>query len=151
MNTRKLILTGVIAAVGLLGLASLGVAFADNGGPGTSGWSMMGGNRTAVADQLTPPAGCDQVHDQMQAAIAKALGITVDELNTQIAAGKTVADIAAAKGLDFATVMQTARTAVQGEFPGGFGPGMMGGTGPGTTGGQGYGPGMMGGRGFGIN
>jgi hypothetical protein len=151
MNTKKLILTGAITGVGILGLASIGVAFADSGTGGPAGWSMMGGHHTTVADQQTPAAGCDQIQDQMQAAIAKALGITVDDLNAQLAAGKTVADIATAKGLDFSTVMQTAMTAVHGDLSGGYGPGMMGGIGRGTTGGQGYGPGMMGGRGTNIN
>lgn len=149
MNTKKLILTGAMTGVGILGLASIGVAFADNGDGGPGGWSMMGGHHTTVAGQQTPPAGCDEIHDQMQAAVAKALGITVDDLNAQLAAGKTVADIATAKGLDFATVMQTAMTAVHGDLPGGHGPGMMGGRG--TTSGQGYGPGMLGGWGSTTN
>ncbi len=155
MNTRKLILTGVIAAVGLLGLASLGVAFADGDGPGPAGFGMAG-HHTGLTDQQTTDR-----HDQMQAALAKALGITVDDLNAQLTAGKTVADIAAAKGLDLTTVMKTVMTTVHGDSATGCDPdlmggqgtgaGMMGGTGRGTTGGQGYGAGMMGGRGFGIN
>ncbi|HEY5475108.1 MAG TPA: hypothetical protein VIK11_00210 [Tepidiformaceae bacterium] len=132
MNTRKLVLIGAVAAIGLLGTASIGVAFADSG-TGPTGWGM--GHMGSVNQQV--PAACDQTHDQMQAAIAKALGITVDDLNVQIAAGKTVADIATAKGLDFATVMQQAMTTVHGDLPGGYGPGS--------------GAGMMGGRGSNIN
>jgi len=146
MNTRKLILTGAITGIGVLGLASIGVAFADGGdGDGPIG-GMMGGHHTGIAAQQMP--------GQMQEAVAKALGITVDELHAQIAAGKSVADIAA--------VMRTAMTTVHGEVPAGCdpdnmtggqgtGPGMMGGLGRGTTGGQSYGPGMMGGRGSNIN
>lgn len=152
MNTRKLILTGAIGAVGLLGIASIGVAFAE-GGDGTGPFGgMMGGHHAGVTTQQMPA--------QMQEAMAKALGITVDELNAQLAVGKTVADIAQAKGLDLATVMQTVMTTIHGDAATGCdpdmmdgqgtGPGMMGaGAGRGATGG--YGPGMMGGRGSNIN
>jgi hypothetical protein len=49
-------------------------------------------------------------HDQMQAAIAGALGITVEELEAERAAGKTVATIAQERGVSLDVV----RAAMQG-------------------------------------
>lgn len=123
MNTKKLVLTGAVAAIGLLGFASVGLAFAQTGGreTPTATASPMGphghmGDHGAMAAQM----GVN--HDQMQAAVAKALGITVDDLNAQLKAGKTVPEIATAKGVDMAAVT----AAMQAVHPDGHGPGMMG-------------------------
>jgi hypothetical protein len=62
---------------------------------------------------------------KMHEAAAKALGITVAELDAQLASGKTIADIAAAKGIDLATL----HSAMKGVHPdgdcAGMGPGGM--------------------------
>jgi hypothetical protein len=64
--------------------------------------------------QTAPPAGPDGapcfgrgggLHSQAAlAAAAKALGMTTDELSAELWGGKTLADIATAKGVDIATV-----------------------------------------------
>ena len=117
MNTRKLILAGTVMAVGILALASIGFAAAQTGdtpnGAGAHG-TMAGhgqmGDHTGMTGQHSM-RGTGDVPGQnaerqatMREAAATALGITVDELNSELAAGKTVADIAAAKGVDLATV-----------------------------------------------
>lgn len=54
------------------------------------------------------------LHDVMIAAMADALDVSVDELESRLEAGETMADIAAEQGLDqeaFFTLMQEARTA----------------------------------------
>lgn len=71
-------------------------------------------------------------HDQMHEAAAKALGITVTDLEAQLDAGKTVAQIAQERGVDLTTVqaaMQAARPAGQGAGRMGRGPGAGAGTG----------------------
>jgi hypothetical protein len=126
MNTKKLVLVGTIAAVGLLGLATVGLAFAQTGDGRTPTASASQtaphghmGNNGAMADHM---GQMGHTHDQMHAAAAKALGITVDDLNAQLKAGKTVPEIANEKGVDMATVT----AAMQAAHADGSGPGMMG-------------------------
>lgn len=121
MRMKKLVLGGAIAAIGLFALASVGLAVAQTGGGATptptetpSGpGGHMGGDHGSIMGQM------DQVHQQMQEVVAKALGLTVDELNAQLDAGKTISDIAKEKGIDMATVT----AAIQAAHPAG---GMMG-------------------------
>lgn len=64
-------------------------------------------------------------HDAMQAALAGALGMTVDDLQAELAAGKTVPQIAQERGVDLAKireVMQAQHAAMGGP---GHGPGFM--------------------------
>jgi len=126
MNTKKLVLAGAVAAVGLLGFATVGLAFAQTGDaptptPTVSPTGPHGhlGNNGTMTDHM---GRMGQSKDQMHAAAAKALGITVDELNAQLKAGKTVPEIASAKGVDMATVT----AAMQAARPDGYGPAMMG-------------------------
>jgi hypothetical protein len=59
-------------------------------------------------------AGRGVMHDYMQAAIAEKLGITLEDLTAQETAGKTIWQIAEAKGLSAdqtATMLQEAHTA----------------------------------------
>lgn len=46
-------------------------------------------------------------------AAAQALGMTSEELSNQLWAGKTLADLAAEKGIDLATLRSTVETAIQ--------------------------------------
>lgn len=125
MNTKKLAIGTVAAAV--LALGGIGFAAAQTAdepsGDGAMHGSMadhgqMGDAAMHNAMDGTGDMPCDaDQQGQMHEAVATALGITIDELNTQLAAGKTVAEIAAAKGIDFETVraaMQTARPAGHG-------------------------------------
>ncbi len=62
---------------------------------------------TAPTQQAAPPGGFGPRELHSQAALeaaAKALGMTADELSAQLWGGKTLADIATAKGVDIATV-----------------------------------------------
>ena len=144
MNTRKLILGGAVMAVGILALGSIGFAVAQTGdtpgGPGAHG-AMAGhghmGDHTGMAGHesmggmgdMSGP-GTDQ-QAAMHEAAAKALGITVAELDAQLASGKTIADIAAAKGVDLATL----HSAMEGAHPDGDCAGMgAGGMTPGAQG-----------------
>ena len=133
MNTRKLILGGVAMAVGILALGSIGFAVAQTGdtpnGAGAHG-AMAGhgqmGDHTGMTGHESMGAmgamGAMSGHGagqqaKMHEAAATALGISVAELDSQLASGKTMADLAATKGIDFATL----RTAMQGAHPGGHG------------------------------
>jgi hypothetical protein len=129
MNTKKLVLAGAVAAVGLLGFATVGLAFAQPGdGPTpTATVSPTGhhghmGNNGTMTGHMGQMGQTGQAHDQMHDAVAKALGITVDELNAQLKAGKSVPDIAREKGIDMATIT----AAMQAAHPDSHGPGMMG-------------------------
>jgi hypothetical protein len=104
---NKYVKVAVIA--GLVGLAVLAVAapaFAQGGtpptartpyGPGRGG--MMGGGYGFMA----------QYQDQMHTALAKALGLSVDDFNAALAAGQTPWQIAQEQGID-AAKLQSAMT-----------------------------------------
>src|SRR5665647_1326887 len=119
MRTRNMFLGGAIAAIGLLGFATAGLAVAQTGGDATPAPAGHHGN---MGDHGAMMGQMGQAHEPMHEAVAKALGLTVDDLNAQIAAGKTVPDIAREKGIDMATVT----AAMQAAHPDGYGPGMMG-------------------------
>lgn len=120
MRTRKLVLGAAIAAIGLFGFASVGLAVAQTGGGATpTPTETPSGPGGHMGDHGSMMGQMDQVHEQMQEAVAKALGLTVDQLNAQLTAGKTIPDIAKEKGVDMATVT----AAMQAAHPAG---GMMG-------------------------
>ena len=132
MNTRKLVIGTVGAAVLALGGIGFAAAQTADDPPGNGpqqgtvdGRGPMRGNGDMIRQQAMDGTGiaCNDTDQQtqMHEAAATALCITVDELNAELAAGKTVADIAAEKGIDFATV----RAAMQEARPAGHGPGAM--------------------------
>ena len=97
METKKLI----GAAAFSLALVGGGVAGALIGTPGTSG--AQESTSTTTAD---PADGAREGrHADLIEAAAGALGITADELRTELEAGKTVADVAGEKGVDLQTVI----------------------------------------------
>jgi hypothetical protein len=135
MNRKNLVLAGALGTIGALGLASIGFAAAQTGdnpdGSGMHG-TMSGagqmGNHAAMAgdmpmDEMGDMASgdCSGQQSQMHEAVASALGMTVAELDSQLASGKTIADIARDKGVDLATV----HAAMQGLHSAGHGSGMM--------------------------
>lgn len=159
-------IAAIAALAAVLGVVALSaVAFAqgpDDGRP-FGGW-----HRQAPFGQM----GGGWLHTEanqarMHTAIAEAVGLSVDEFETAIADGQTLAQIAAAQGVDLAevwTVMQTVRQEIidqavadglltperaewlsqrmagHGYGPGGYGPGDCTGDGPlGGRGGQGFG------------
>jgi hypothetical protein len=156
------VLLGVVATLGLG--ATLALAQGPTPTPPTApgfgpGW-MRGGFGFGLrfnADLST----------QMQTAVAKALGMTLDELNAQLRAGKTIAQIAQDKKIDLTKLhddIQAAHKAIiqqavkDGKLTQAQADWMLqridamdkyleanGGTCPGLAGGAGFGPGMMGG------
>jgi hypothetical protein len=133
MTTRKLVLGGAVTAVSILALGSIGFAAAQTGdtpnGPGVHGpmasheemgkhTAMTGHDSMAATGDMPGHSTEDQT--KMHEIAAKALGITVAELDAQLKSGKTIADIADAKGIDLATL----QAAMQGLHPGGHGAGM---------------------------
>lgn len=111
---KKVVLIAVVAFVVLAALGVAGYAYAQTPTPPTNpfvpgsgygrGGGMMGGWRSA---QDYGP-----MHEYMVAAMAETLGMTVDELNAELAAGKTMWLIAQEKGFtleQFQTLMLEAR------------------------------------------
>jgi hypothetical protein len=91
------LLVGLVAALGISSVASA--------------QSSVTPTPAAPTTQTVPPAappdglGPRELHSQAAlAAAAKALGMTADELSALLWGGKTLADIASAKGVDIATV-----------------------------------------------
>jgi len=141
MKTRKFTLVVAAGAIGLLGLTGAGVALADDPTPTPVGQEAhfgRGPHRGAGEQAGRGPnaTGAQEgiYHEQMHAAAAAALGITVEDLEAQLDAGKTVAQIAEERGVDLATV----QAAVKEARPGGQGVGRMG-RGPGAGAGAGTG------------
>lgn len=113
MRNRKMIAAAAMTAT-LAGGAVIGAAL---GNPLTSGAQDSGTTTTAPAttDQgQTPPADGERPDGPMgrgpgggfdRDAAAEALGITTDELQTELEAGKTLAQIAEAQGVDKQTLI----------------------------------------------
>lgn len=122
---KKLILIGVVVIVAMLALGVAGYAYAQEpqptepvpfgqgvsrgSGPGMMGrGGMMGRWNQGVTGQSSP------MHEYMVSAMAEALGMTDEALEAELAAGKTVWQVAEAAGLsleDFQKLMVDARTA----------------------------------------
>lgn len=109
MRTRLMMLgvAGVLA--GAMALTAAGLAAAD--GPG---FGRHGGMHPATMMGTRPTTQMTAVHDQMQAALAAALQMTVDDLRAELSSGKTIPQIARERGVDLADVwaaMQAAHAA----------------------------------------
>lgn len=99
-NTRKLI----GAAAFSVALAGGGIAGALLGTPVTSGAQEESTTTTATpADDEARPGGGPR-GERLEAA-ATALGMTADELEAELQAGNTIAEVAAAEGVDVETVI----------------------------------------------
>ena len=104
-RTTKFLMAGLIAVVVIVGLLALnlsgGAAFAQSptatptapGGPGHGG--------PGRGPAFGRPGGVDMV-----SAVAQALGMTTQDVTTQLRAGKTLADLAQSKGVSQDTVKQ---------------------------------------------
>ena len=87
----------VVAVVIVVALASVSTAFAQGPTPprdGTNGRGPLAGNGVLA-----------EYADLMHAPVAKALGLTLDEYNAALAAGKTPLLLAQEKGVDAAVVL----------------------------------------------
>jgi hypothetical protein len=117
---KKFVLSIVIVAVVAIAFGTAGFVSAQSpapqtpvagtgygmGGRGARGGMVMGqGSASGVQDGL--------LHDAMIAVLAQKLGMTVEDLNTRLANGETMAQIAAAQGLtaeQFTALMADARS-----------------------------------------
>ena len=161
---KKIVLVAVLlGVVSVLGLGAT-LAFAQGPTPtqpttpGFGPGRMRGGFGFGFNTDL---------QSQMQTAVAKALGMTLDELNAQLSAGKTIAQIAQSKNIDLTKLhedIQAAHEAIiqqavkDGKLTQAQADWMLqrmetmdqyfeanGGTCPGWGAGAGFGPGTMGG------
>jgi hypothetical protein len=128
---NKFLLSIVIAAVVVVALGTVGSVYAQSAtpqaavpgtgyGPGTmNGQGNRGGmvngqgNRGGMMSQYGAGTQDGLLHDGMIAVVAEKLGITVENLNTRLANGETMAQIATSKGLtaaQFSTLMADARS-----------------------------------------
>jgi hypothetical protein len=90
MFRKMVVVLGMAAVVGLVGLLTVGTVLAQRSGPnattpqqGVMGGGVCGGQGVCVADE----------------AVAKLLGLTSEQLAAERAAGKTLAQIAKEKGV----------------------------------------------------
>jgi hypothetical protein len=106
---KKLVLIGAVLMVALLALGAAGLAYAQEpqptepvpfgqgfsrgGGMMGRGGGMMGRWNQGANGQYGP------MHEYMVGSMSDALGMTVEELNAELAAGKTMWQVAEAKGL----------------------------------------------------
>lgn len=110
----KLMKTLMIVALVAIALGAVGVAYAQSNPPqpatGT-GYGMMGGRgRMGGADR---GLYSDVLHDYLVTAWAQQLGLTVEEVQTRLDKGETVAQIALAQGKtfeEFRSLMVTVRS-----------------------------------------
>jgi hypothetical protein len=123
---KKLLIVGALVVVAALSFGFAGSVYAQTVQPPTvepgygpgmmggrnlqDGGYRMGGMMGGFGQQGATPGF---MHDEMTAAFAEKLGMTVDELNTRLQAGDTMFDIAVEKGLsqeEFRTIMTDARS-----------------------------------------
>lgn len=121
MTSKKILVLAAAAAIGAIGITGATAAFADGGVPGAPGIARHmgpGGGHGPMRDGAGAETG--PYHDQMHAAAAAALGISVTDLEAQLDAGKTIAQIAQERGVDLTTVqaaMKAARPEATGRGP----------------------------------
>ena len=98
------VLVGLVAALGITSVASAQGAVTPTPVAPTS--------QTAPPDAPPDGRGMRGLHGEAElAAAAKALGMTTDELSTELWGGKTLADIADEKGVDIADVQAAVEAA----------------------------------------
>lgn len=103
MKKTLLIVAVVVLALGALGV---GVAFAQGGNPPTYPYGGMMGGRGGAG-------GYGPVHDYVEQALAAKLGLTEEQVEQELAAGKPMYQIALDNGIaqaDLATFMNDVHT-----------------------------------------
>jgi len=102
MNKKKLwmIIAGlaVLLVIGGIGAVAVYAQSPTPAAPGRHGWPGFG-------------SGSHQLGQAELNAAAQALGVTLDDLSAQLKSGKTLAQIAAAQGVNLQTVMQAIQAA----------------------------------------
>lgn len=112
---KKLVIVGAVLIAVVLAFGAAGYVFAQSPTPPTTPWGggMMGGRGGMMGGRGGMMGGAyGPMHTYMVAAMADALDMTVEDLNGELADGKTMWQVAEAKGLsadEFATLMQTSR------------------------------------------
>lgn len=116
---KKIVIGIVIVLVVAVVLGTAGYVYAQSGGPQNpfrgmgNGHGMMGGRGNTQDTPQGMMGNRDGVlHDEMIAAMAEKLGMTVSDLEARLTAGETMWDIAAEKDLtveEFRTLMLEAR------------------------------------------
>jgi hypothetical protein len=105
---------GVVLTMAILGVAGFALAQSQTPPAPNSGYGpgMMGGRGGMMGGR--GGQGYGPMHEYMEKAMAEALGVTEEELEEQLAQGKTMWQVAEEKGLtweEFTKVMTEARTA----------------------------------------
>lgn len=109
---RLMIVTGVLALVAVLGVVTVGGAFAQTSTPGTETQTTPDVDRPQrglPAFGFGMRGGSTESFD----AVAEALGLTPTQLFEELDSGKTLSEIAEAQGVDLTAiedVMKTSRT-----------------------------------------
>jgi hypothetical protein len=98
------IVGGLLAALMLVGAAGATLAYAQDGTHPTPPADAEGGGRG-------PRGGPGFLGDDELAAAAEALGMTADEVSTELQNGKTLQDLADAAGVDLQVVQDALRAA----------------------------------------
>jgi len=91
---RYVKIIGVAVLVGMVALVGAAAAFAQSGTPTPTGCPGAAGGFGLMAEY----------RNVMHTRVAEALGLTLDEFNAALAAGKTPYVVAQEKGVDFSTV-----------------------------------------------
>jgi len=95
-----------------IGYGGVGIGSRGKGGGRGNGTALLNQNRDSMEDGL--------LHDAMIAAFAEALNISVEELETRLANGETLANIAISTGLTFEDIRTQVHeeAAAEGLLPG---------------------------------
>ena len=106
---NKTMKTLVIVATLVIAFGAVGSVYAQSGGPGTNGVGVDqgfgNGFRGGLGESRNQSQGTAQgamdgvLHDAWMVAYAESLGMTVDALEAEIAAGKSMLEIAQSEGL----------------------------------------------------
>jgi hypothetical protein len=113
---KKIMLIVSIVAVALIALGVAGLAYAQSQTPPASnGWGMMGGfgGRGGMMWRGVDAGGYGPMHDYMVKALAKALGMTPEDLQARFNKGDSLWTVAKEKGLtqqQFSDLFKQART-----------------------------------------
>jgi hypothetical protein len=110
MERRKIIGAAVFSAA----IAGGGIAGVVLGSPATSS-AATAGSTTTTAPSARPGRGIDGHGPELDAA-AKAIGISTDTLMTDLQGGKTIAQVAASKGVAVSAVISAMVAAAKSDF-----------------------------------
>lgn len=116
---KKYLVVIAVIAVLVVALGTAGFVYAQSSTPLSGVWGMGGGrgfcgSGNGDVSGTAVPGQTGVIHDGVVSYFAEKLGIAVDEINSRLANGETMAQIALSTGLsyeEFRTLMVDARTA----------------------------------------